>query len=640
MDKNQDTDFGSKLRHFLHPINIYKNLKSLYFAIIPKDSKLYIFTYGILLVFLKKLDPLNIYYQEWIRRFDTLSEQDHAEIRNQIHAMTLQPAFSVVMPVYNPPPDLLEEAIQSVLDQVYPHWEFCIADDASTDQKVIAILNHYDEGDERIRVVFREENGHIAAASNSALELVSNDYFALLDHDDRLHPLALFHVAQTVENNPDAVIIYSDEDKITKRGKRLDPYFKPDYNYELLLSQNMISHLGVYRTEIVRRLGGFRVGLEGSQDYDLALRVIEKCQPSQIHHIPKPLYHWRIFKDSAARDMNIKPYAIKSGIQALSGHFQRQSIKAHIQFLPELAGYSVYYDPQAEKPEVDLILQVDQIDPELKTFFQEVFNNTDYPNYQIILCSGNEMEAHKSDPTWLEDPRIKLMPFGHNPEHSFAQRVNSCLAVSQGEVICLLDKNMSSFKPGWLTDLVGQTLQPDIGAVAPRLIYQPTGGITQKERVFSNGIVLLPDQKAYHLFKGQERTDTGYFGWGKLTRGYSALSEKCLIFKRSDCHQVGGFDETLPLPFYTSIDFCLKLRSLGCRNILRPSVELYIQAESHYNNRLTAENHPALTDLAELQKRWKVWFNQDPAFNPNLTIVDENKLLVDLSTQAESLGEL
>jgi len=314
-------------KQFWHSINIYNNLKRLYFSIIPKGSKVYDFTHSFLNIFLKQLKLFNIYYREWIRRFDTPSMEDIQAIRNHINLMAKKPPISVIMPVYNPPLELLDQAIQSVINQVYPYWELCIADDASTDSSIPSLIQDYIQNDERIKAVFRKENGHISAASNSALELATYDFMALLDHDDILHPLALYYVANEINNHPESVIIYSDEDKITRRGKRLDPYFKPDFDYELLLSQNMVSHLGVYRTSIVRNVGGFRTGLEGSQDYDLVLRVLEHCETDQIHHIPRPLYHWRTIRESAARNLNIKPYAIDAATQALTDHFSRRSIK-------------------------------------------------------------------------------------------------------------------------------------------------------------------------------------------------------------------------------------------------------------------------------------------------------------------------
>jgi len=313
MDNNEKPTFMMKLRRIFRPMNIYQNCKSTYLKIAPKGSTFYKITHGFLSIFLKRFHFFNIAYQEWIRKIDHYSEEQLKIVQRKIETMAERPQISVLMPVYNPPLGLLEKAIQSVIDQIYPDWELCIADDASTDPGVKVLIEEFIQKDPRIRAVFRTENGHISAASNSALAIVTNPYLALLDHDDVLHPHALYYVAQTILAHPDYEIIYSDEDKITKRGRRVDPYFKPDFNYELLLSHNMVSHLGVYRTNTVRKVGGFQVGLEGSQDYDLLLRIIEKTSFQQIRHIPLPLYHWRISKQSVAKNVNIKPYATDSG---------------------------------------------------------------------------------------------------------------------------------------------------------------------------------------------------------------------------------------------------------------------------------------------------------------------------------------
>jgi hypothetical protein len=355
---------------------------------------------------------------------------------------------------------------------------------------------------------------------------------------------------------------------------------------------------------------------------------MERCEPNQIHHIPRPLYHWRIFRESAARDMNIKPYAKNAGIQALSDHLQRQSIDAKTRFLPELAAYSVLYKLPEDKPNVDLIMLVNQSDLALKEMIQEIRDNTEYPAYQIILGVPKENFHDLLEFSEKNNWKIFCVPLQDDVKQNFAVRADQVISSGQSEYICLLDKHLRGFKSGWLADLMGQAIQDNIGAVAPRLIYQPPKLIRIKERVYSNGVVFLPDQMVYHLFNQHERTDNGYFGWGKLSRGYSALSEKCLLFKRSDYTNLGGFDERLATPLLCVVDICLKLREATLRNILRPSIELYIQANNHYNNRLKEE---AKTDLAILGQRWGAWFKKDPAFNPNLTIVDENKLLVDIS---------
>lgn len=628
MSDNLNQDFLTKLRKFWHPINIYNNLKKLYFALIPKGSKAYNITYGFLRIFLKQLHLFNIYYREWIRRFDTLTEEKERVIRSEINLMEKPPSFSVVMPVYNPPPDLLEQAIQSVLNQVYPHWEFCIADDASTDPRIKTLLQDYAQKDSRIKTVFRTENGHISAASNSAIDLAENDYIVLLDHDDLLHPLALYHVAMAVNANPDCVVIYSDEDKITRSGRRLDPYFKPDFDPELILSQNMVSHLGVYKTSVVRQVGGFRLGLEGSQDYDLLLRVIETCTPDQIHHIPLPLYHWRIFRESAARDMNVKPYAINAGTRAISEHLQRRNIAAEVRFLPELAGYVVDYALPTPAPSVTLLIRSANPSGDPASSLDVILKHTDYPHYQVLLCvpEGADLLPENLRQSW--QVQVSIREQDPATFACYAKSVNQCLDFISTEYVCLVNEGLTGFEPDWLKALLGQAIQHGIGAVAPRLI-------TQKGRVYSNGIVLLPGRPPQHLSKGEEEGVNGYFGWAKLTRGYAALSEKCILFKTDHLTSLGGFEMKYASQLYSNVDFCLKLKSEGLRNILFPSVSLYINEDHHYNDSNGPSSNEEEIDLEHFTHRWQSWIQNDPSFNPNLTLIDEGKILVNLSPRQE-----
>ena len=280
-------------------------------------------------------------YPEWTRRYNTLSDSHRLMMKNQIDQMAMKPLISIVMPTYNSNIDWLSQAIESVQKQAYPHWELCIADDASTNPKVRNFLKDTADQDQRIKLVFREKNGHISAASNSALELAQGEWIALLDHDDLLTEDALFFVAKAITENASAALIYSDEDKIDINNVRSGPYFKPDWNYELFLSHNLITHLGVYKKEIVEKIGGFREGFEGAQDYDLALRFIDCIEPPQIIHIPKVLYHWRMHDESTAKSSKAKPYAMLAGERAINDRFKRLNIDAKAEYVN--FGYKVTY---------------------------------------------------------------------------------------------------------------------------------------------------------------------------------------------------------------------------------------------------------------------------------------------------------
>ena len=612
------------MNQFWDPISIYQKLRTIYFAIIPKNSKAYERTPEFLRTFLKQMYLLNIYYQEWIRRYDTPDESALQSIEETIYNMAEKPAISVLMPVYNPPLEFLKEAIESVRTQMYPYWQLCIADDASTEPGVKELIHSYTKIDTRIQAVYRKINEHISAASNSALKLAKYDTIALLDHDDIIHPLALYLVAHTINVHPDWEIIYSDEDKITKWGRRFDPYFKPEFNYELLLSQNMVSHLGVYKTETMRKIGGFRKGLEGSQDYDLLLRILENCSPDQIHHIPRPLYHWRVSHRSVAEDVSIKPYATKAGIKALEQHLLRKSIKAEVIFLPKLSAYRVEYVLEKSKPHITIIISTPSMSQPVLDCINEIISKTEYPNFNILLCLSSDSDEKVIPPseTWKE---IVNVVFSKNSsQKSIVQSLNYWIPKIHTDYICFFSKPITNFSPHWLSELVGQAIQPGIGTVGPKLLYQ--NGL-----VYSNGIFLLPDIITSHHMQGTDKDDIGYFGWAKLQRGYSALSEKCLLFKQDHFLNLNGFKEDFINPHFSVVDFCLRLQKQNFRNILCPFVEVSLAETFDFKTKNPAEDliHPI--DKKLMEEHWSEWLENDPSFNPNLDLVEEGKILISLS---------
>lgn len=591
--------------------HIYNWLKSIYLFLAPKGTKRYQISHSILSAIIKHLVLYNLIYQKWILNNDQITENDIKTAREKIVKLASKPFISVIMPVYNPNPQFLEQAILSVINQIYPYWELCIADDASTDPRIPELLQDYAQKDSRIKVIIREKNGHISAASNSALELAGYDYITLLDHDDLLHPLALHYIAQTISEYPDSEIIYSDEDKITRRGRRLDPYFKPDFNYELLLSHNMVSHLGVYRLSTVRKIGGFRIGLEGSQDYDLVLRVLEQINPQNIHHIPLPLYHWRISRRSAAEDINIKPYAIESAKRAILEHLQRSSVDASIDFLPDVAAYNVRYVLPEPSPTVTLVLTPKAASPSIINLLHSIIANTTLNNYHILLCLPGSSEELVLPNSILKDSRIKIIHKDITEDTPFVHKLKECIKQVSDEYICLLDESLTGFKPGWLYTLLGQANQSGVGATAPKLLLS-------NNLVYSNGILLLPDGTIHHLSNREHISFTGYFGWAKIHRGYSALSEKCLIFSNEAYHAVNGLNDEIEDPLFASIDFCLRLREINLRNILCPDIMFYINGNKRDNiiqDELDDKQVPTV-----LYNRWEHWFRADPAFNPNLEV--------------------
>lgn len=562
------------------------------------------FFYRLFRGFLICFDPMNVKYRQWIRKYDQINNKGRIGSQESLKDIKNPPRFSVLMPVYNPAPQLLDKAIQSVRNQDYPYWELCIADDASTNPGVHDVILGHAKEDDRIKIIFRKENGHISAASNSALELAKGDFIAFLDHDDLLHPSALSLAAKLLKEYPDSELIYFDEDKITEHGHRFNPYFKPDFDYELVLRQNFVSHCGIYRLGTVRNLGGFRLGMEGSQDHDLLLRVLEKIEPRQIHHIPRVLYHWRTSGKSAAEDIVLKPYAFIAGERAVQEHLQRRGVAARVSFDPMTVAYRIVYEMAGPCPVVEVILLSpnDVIDINvIKTMMAKA--NYDQLQVTLGLPSVKAVADYKA---LLKDPRIS---FGLlDKKDGIGNLCNRIIEKTEADFVCIIHESIREFSESWLEQLMSQAVQAGIGAVGPKLL-------SSKGRVYSNGLVFVEDDVACHLFSGLSPDDLGYFKWAQIQREFSAISGECLLFKRKDFLSVGGLTPELSNFEYSWIDFCLKLKNQGLRNIVCPSVRLKLRKTINRE----AVNESGV-EKAYLFEKWGNWLTHDPAFNPNLVV--------------------
>ena len=527
--------------------------------------------------------------------------------------MNFRPVFSVVMPVYNPPLHFLIEAVDSVRNQLYPHWELCIADDASSDPATLSFLRSLEAQDKRIKVVLRPQNGHIVAASNSALALATGEFVALLDHDDIISSDALYWMAEATNRNPAASIFYSDEDKIRLDGKRCDPYFKSDWNLELFLSQNMISHLGVYRRSLIEEVGGFRPGYEGSQDYDLALRCVLKLQPSQIVHIPRVLYHWRILPGSTALSPGEKSYAQKAGHRALADYLVTSNLGGRVESLPN-GFYRIHPALPAMLPLVSLIIPTRNALDLVRQCIDSILSKTTYSNYEILLIDNGS-----DDPAALayfselnQHERIRVIR--DDSEFNYAALNNRAVAQAQGELIGLINNDIEVIAPGWLDEMVGLVLRPGVGAVGARLWYP-------NDTLQHGGVIIGLGGVAGHAHWGIQRDDPGYFGRAVLTQVLSGVTAACLLVRKSVFEQVAGLDEVNLKVAFNDVDFCLKLNEAGYRNIWTPYAELY----HHESATRGTEDSPAKqarfsSEEQYMHRRWGHLFSSDPYYNVNLTL--------------------
>jgi glycosyltransferase involved in cell wall biosynthesis len=419
------------------------------------------------------IDKRKVTYPSWLHAHATELSASAVYQDARIDSHRTSPVISILMPVYEPQVEYLEAAINSVLKQRYQHWQLCIADDASKNPSVKALLQKYAQKDTRIKIALRDRNGHISAASNSALEMADGEFIALLDHDDELADDALFWVSEAINQFPNADIIFSDEDKIDEQGRRFDPYFKSDFNYELFLAQNMINHLGVYRRKLVTKIGGFRLGYEGSQDHDLALRVLELTSHQNVHHIPRILYHWRATAGSTALDAGEKNYAATAGLQAIKDHLARIGVPGEVEIAyPKIGHYRVKYSLPKPLPLVSIIIPTRDRVELLKQCVDSIIKLTTYASFEIIIIDNGSVE--KETFTYfdkIKSKRVKIIR--DDREFNYPALNNTGVNSASGEFVVLMNNDIEIITPDWLEEMVSWGHKHDIGCVGARL-WSPT----------------------------------------------------------------------------------------------------------------------------------------------------------------------
>ncbi|WLG32703.1 glycosyltransferase [Pseudomonas simiae] len=555
-------------------------------------------------------------YSRWVEYYDTLDDNCRWKMGEEIRKWKVKPLISIIMPVYNPPMDFLREAVESVKSQLYKNWELCIADDASTDPEVVAYLKSLRQQDQRIKVVFRRENGHISNASNSALELASGQYIALMDNDDLVAEHALYWVARTIHDCPDVGVIYSDEDKIDAAGKRSSPYFKSDWNEFLFRSQNMVCHLGVYRLDLVKSIGGFRVGFEGSQDYDLALRCVEKLERNQIVHIPRILYHWRSHAGSTAMAGDEKPYAALAGVKALNEHLQRIGDIGTAELLP-MGMYRIHYSRPVTSPLVTLIIPTRNAHMLVKQCIDSIQQLTTYTHYEVILIDNGSDDAVSLEYFAELERHENVRVLRDNGPFNYSALNNRAVRMARGELIGLINNDIEVITPDWLSEMVSIALQPNVGAVGARLWYPD-------DRLQHGGVVVGVGGVAGHSHKYLPKGDYGYFCRAALTQEFSAVTAACLIIKKSIFEQVGGLDEENLKIAFNDVDFCLRVQEAGYINVWTPFAELYHHESATRGLEDTPEKKERFSnEVVYIQRRWPN-IQEDYAYSPNLTLDHED----------------
>ncbi len=566
---------------------------------------------------------LNSHYDEWISR----TKYNSYELRQKesaIEKFKYKPLISIIFPVYNVDERWLRLALDSVLSQIYKNWELCIVDDASTLPHIKPVLEEYKNRDPRIKVYYSDTNEHICGASNRSLDMATGEFVFLMDNDDEIEPNTLYEFVRVLnEKDGQLDFIYPDEDQITLEGKRINPIFKPDWSPETILSM-MFATRGLFRTEIVRSIGGFRKGYEGSQDYDLVLRFSEKTTVDRIYHIPMILYHWRRVPGSTAENYNAKPYARLAARKALEDTIKRRHMEAILE--DGLTPPSFHIKRKIRNnPKVSIIIPTKDLLKYVKRCIESVEKKTvtDGFDYEIILVDNNSVQPESLKYFEYLAKRHKVLqytkPFNYSAINNYAvQR-------AEGDYLLFLNNDTEVINPEWLYEMLQLAQEDGIGAVGAQLIF-PDNSIQHA------GVYIYP-RVAGHMFYKFDIMSEGYLGRMQVISNVSAVTGACLMMRRSIFEKVGGFEEAnLPVAF-NDVDLCLKALEAGYRNVYTPFARLYHYESLSRGYEDTPEKIARFSREQEyMMTRWKDYLAQDRYWNPNL-VIDGGRLFLNFDVK-------
>ena len=532
-------------------------------------------------------------YQEWFEKHRA-SAENLASMRREMRGFASQPLVSILTPVFETPVPWLREAVESVLAQVYENWELLLIDDGSTDTDLLRALPVVAACDRRIRLVRLESHQGISAALNRGLELANGEWVTFLDHDDVIEPDALFQNVSLLQENPGLDLIYSDEDKLTDQGFD-SPMLKPDWSPDFFLACNYLCHMIFLRRNVAREVGGFQPRFDGSQDYDLLLRVIERT--NRILHIPRVLYHWRRSDNSSASDVRQKPGQLEASLQAIEAYLKRRGEQAHVAVHWRSHGFYVRRELREAK-QISVIIPSLRGSGSLERCLRSLVSRTSYPNHKIVVVQTGQGDKIAEAVT---DFSQRVLNFADAVNDSAAK--NHAVAHTDSPWLLFLDANVEAIDPDWLTIMAEFLQRPETGAVGPRLV-NPGGTIEHA------GLVLGVNGIAQSAFRGFPAEHPGVNRQLQMTRNYSAVSGACLLMRREMFQQIGGFDEKLSGVF-ADVDLCLKMRRAGYLIVYTPLAKLCWDPSPPEGLDSSAE--------AIIRQRWCDVLERDPYYNPNLS---------------------
>lgn len=556
----------------------------------------------------ERMEPEEVPYGPWFEKHRP-SESELEKQREKNWKET--PVFSIVVPAYRTPVLFLEQMIESVRSQTYPFWELCIANASPEDEQMAEVLQRYVQMDQRIHVKNLDKNLGIAENTNEAFFMASGTFVGLLDHDDLLAPQALYRMMERLEEK-EIDVFYTDEDKVTTDlAEHFQPHFKPDFNLDLLRSNNYITHFFVVRKELVRKVGGFRREYDGAQDYDFIFRCVE--QAGEICHIPEILYHWRTHKESTSDNPVSKMYAFEAGKRAIEGNLERCGVQAVVSHTKDLGFYQVEYPVQGS-PLVSVLIPNKDQKESLKKCLDSVFEKTTYSNYEIIIIENNstESETFAYYRELQKRSNVKVITwkegFNYSAINNFGEKEAS------GDYLLFLNNDVEVINPRWMEEMLGNCQRPEVGITGAKLYY-PDDTIQHAGTIIGIGGI------AGHAFLNMPRSRTGYLHKASIQMNLSAVTAACMMMKRSVFEQIGGFEEKLTVAF-NDVDLCLRTVQAGYLVVYNPKVELY-----HYESksRGSEDNEEKVRrfqrEIEFMRSRWITILKEgDPNYNKNLTL--------------------
>ena len=555
-------------------------------------------------------------YQKWIRHH--LPDRNELEKQKKT-SFGYRPKISFVVPLYKTPEKYLRRLAESFQEQTYSNWELCFSDGSGAQSPLTELLKELTAKDNRIKYVSHEEPLQISENTNSAIEIATGDFIAFADHDDELTPNALFECVKAINEKPQTLVIYTDEDKMSMDGhKFFQPHFKPDYNPDLLCTVNYICHLFVVSRKVIEKVGGLRSEFDGAQDYDFVLRCVEAVKDEEICHIPKILYHWRCHEDSTAENPESKLYAFEAGRRAVQAHYERTGIHAEV-FKGEYLGLYRTKFIRDHDPLISIIIpNKDHID-DLKRCMESIEQKSTYKNYEYIIVENNSTDSATFEyykKLEAENPKVRMVYWDGVFNYSAINNYGASFA--KGEYLLLLNNDTEIINSDCLEELLGYCMRKDVGAVGARLYYED-------DTIQHAGVVIGFGGIAGHCFVQQKRGTTGYCHRIICAQDYSAVTAACMMVKKSAFDAVGGLSEELAVAF-NDIDFCMKLRKAGYLIVYNPYAELY-----HYESKSRGlEDTPEKVarfnkEIATFEKKWpEILENGDPYYNPNLTLKSQD----------------